>query len=188
MRSFFVAAGAATFVLVACGGKFNTSVDGSKPTNSLSPTDSQQLCLDEYNYLVSSFSLDDFASMSCAQPFTGVPDCNAAFQTCVANAKASGQWPPPQTPDCSAFQQSLASCNVTVSQYTDCITQEVNVFKSIEAKLPFCTDGEAQSAYLQAESQVSAQCLDIFKNCPIDFGGSSQSGGGTVDAGLPDGG
>jgi hypothetical protein len=176
-------------VAVACGGKFTTTVDSSKPASGLTPADSTQLCQDEYHYVVSSVSLDDFAKITCISSFQESGDCQTTFDSCVAKAEASasGTWPPTQAPDCTSFAASLAKCDVTVGQYSDCIEQEVNVLKSIESKLPFCTEGDEESAVLQADSQLSAECLNIMQECPLDFGGSSSSS--SVDAGTaPDGG
>jgi len=183
MRSTFVAAGAGVALILACGGKFNTSVDGNKPTDQLGPTDSNQLCTDEYNYITSSFSVSDLAKIACADAYDQGGDCQTTFNTCVAQSQTLAQWPPP---DCNAFAQSLAQCNTTVGQYTDCVTQEVNVLKSIESKVPFCTQGDEESAFLQAESQVSAACLQLLQECPLTFGGSSSSN--SFDGGSPDGG
>lgn len=183
MRSFIALFGAGVVVLVACGGKV-TSVDGNKQTNQLAPSDQNQLCTDEYNYITGSFSTQDLARISCSSAFENGGDCQTAFNDCVAQASTVAVWPPP---DCNAFAQALAQCNTTVSQYSDCIQQEVNVLKSIESKLPFCSQGDEEAAFIQAEGQVSAACLNLLQECPITFGGSSSSGGG-VDGGPPDGG
>jgi len=172
------------FVIVACGGKF-TSVDSSKPTNQLQPSDSNQLCQDEYNYIVSSFSKDDLVKFMCSSSFEQGGDCHTAFDTCVSQGQANAVWPPSQGPDCTAFAQALAQCDTTVGQYQTCIQQEVNVLKSVESKLPFCSQGDEESAYLQAEGQVSADCLNLLQKCPIQFSSSSSS---TFDGGAPDGG
>ncbi|HEY1954297.1 MAG TPA: hypothetical protein VGH28_01765 [Polyangiaceae bacterium] len=185
MRSYFVFAGSLAAVIAACGGKF-TAVDSNKPTNQLEPSDSNQLCHDEYDFILSSFSENDLVNLTCADAFDQGGDCHASFDACVSKAKATAVWPPAQGPDCNAFAQALAQCNTTVGQYSDCIQQEVNVLESVESKVPFCSQGDEESAFLQAEGQVSAACLTIFQKCPLQFGGSSSSS--TVDAGLPDGG
>lgn len=184
MRSFFIMMGVGGVVLVACGGKF-TSVDSSKPTNQLPASDSNQLCEDEYNYIVGSFSVNDLVNITCSNAFDQGGDCHTAFNTCVSQAKATAVWPPAQGPDCNAFAQALAQCDTTVGQYTECIQQEVSVLKSIESKLPFCSQGDEESAYLQAEGQVSATCLNLLQKCPLQFGASSSTQ--LPDAG-PDGG
>lgn len=185
MRSIFVFTLTAVALAVACGGKFDTSVSSSEPTNQLPPADSNQLCNDEYNYITSSFSVDDLARISCGGSYEQGGDCTTEFNLCVAQRQGVTKWPPP---DCTAFANGMAQCDVTVGEYTDCIQQQVNVMKSIEGQLPFCSEGEAEQAYLQAESQVSAQCLQIMKDCPVTFGGSDSSSSGTPDAGPPDGG
>lgn len=183
MRSLFVVLGVGVVAVVACGGKF-TTVDGNKPVNNLGATDADQLCHDEYNYVVGSFSVDDFAKISCSSQVDST-DCQSAFDTCVAQAKTNATWPPPGGPDCNAFNQALAQCNTTVSQYSECIQEEVNVLKSIESKVPFCTQGAEESAFLQAEGQVSTQCLDLLQKCPLQFSSSTAS---PIDAGTTDGG
>jgi hypothetical protein len=173
------------FALIACGGTM-TTVDGNENTQTLPSTDKDQLCLDTYNYVRNTFSNDDLAKLECGFTQTTSQDpvaCNSAYQACLKNAQANVQqiqWP--LVPDCTAFDNSIAQCNTTVSQYTKCLQEEVDVVKAMEGDFPFCTQAAEEQAALAAASHLSQDCIALLQTCHPAFA-PSQSGGGTVDAG-----
>ncbi len=166
-----------------------TSVSGSENTSSLSPTDQNQLCLDTYDYVKSSFSNDDIAKMECgfqgAGTTTDPSTCSSTYQTCVTKAEQQLQTnnPLPATPDCTGFDQAIAQCNTTVAEYTKCLQQEIDAIKSLESSFPLCTQAEATSAEIAAAGKISTDCIQLMQTCKISFAPSGTSGGGPVDAG-----
>ncbi len=162
-------------VLVACGGSM-TTVDGNQDTNSLSTTDQNQLCTDTYNFVKNAMSSGDIAKISCG--FAGASldggDCQTTYNTCLANAQQNQQQLPP-TPDCTGFDQAIAKCNTTVSEYTKCLQEEVDAMKSMESQLPFCTQAQEESAALQAYAKISSDCIQLMQTCSITFGPTSGS-------------
>jgi hypothetical protein len=167
--------------LAACGGAV-TSVDGNKNTNSLTPTDQDQLCLDTYNYVKSSISVDDIAKLECGFQTTSTDpsSCAQTYQTCLTTAEANAQqisWP--LAPDCTGFDQSVAACNTTVAEYTKCLQEEVDALKSLESSFPLCSTAQEQAAGIQAESRLTTDCLALMQTCQITFvpAGSGSSGG-----------
>jgi len=172
------------FALIACGGTM-TTVDGNENTSTLPATDKDQLCLDTYNYVRTNFSTDDLAKLECGFTQTTSQDpsaCESAYQACLTNAKANVQqiqWP--LEPDCSGFDQSIASCNTTVSQYTKCLQEELDAVKAMEGSFPFCTQAAEQQAAFAAASHLTQDCITLLETCHPAFApstsGSSNSGG-----------
>lgn len=173
------------FALIACGGTM-TTVDGNENTSTLPAADKDQLCLDTYNYVRNTFSTDDLAKLECGFTQTTSQDpsaCDSAYQACLTNAKANVQqiqWP--LSPDCTGFDQSIASCNTTVDEYTKCLREEVDAVKAMEGSFPFCTQAAEEQAALAAASHLSQDCLALMQTCHPAFA-PSQNGGGSVDAG-----
>ncbi len=176
-----------TFLLVACGGQV-TSVDGNKDTTNLGATDSNQLCLDTYNYVRTSLTNDDIAKMECGFKLSQDPStCSSTYESCVTTAEAQLHGTTlPATPDCTGFDAEIAKCNTTVAEYTKCLQQEVDAMKSLESSFPLCTQAAATSAEITAMSKLSQDCIQLMQTCQLTFAPSSGSGsnGGT----LPDGG
>ena len=173
------------FALIACGGTM-TTVYGNENTSTLPAADKDQLCLDTYNYVRTNFSTDDLAKLECGFSQTSTQDpsaCDSAYQACLVNARANVQqiqWP--LSPDCTGFDQSIAACNTTVSQYTKCLQEELDAVKAMESDFPFCTQAAEQQAALAAASHLSQDCIQLLDTCHPSFV-PSQSGGGSVDAG-----
>ncbi len=175
----------------ACGGKV-TSIDGNQSTTTLPASDQNQLCLDTYNYVRSTFTNDDIAKMECGLDFQSNQDpstCSSTYQTCLTKAQQQLQGTTlPTTPDCTGFDAQLAKCNTTVGEYTKCLQEEVDAMKSLEGSFPLCTQAEATSAEIAAMGKISTDCIQLMQTCQITFAPSSSSGGGVPDAGPPDGG
>jgi hypothetical protein len=180
------------FALVACGGTM-TTVDGNENTQTLPTADKDQLCLDTYNYVRNNFSTDDLAKLECGfsqSPTQDPSACQTAYQSCLTTARANVQqiqWP--LVPDCTSFDQSVASCNTTVSEYTKCLQEELDAVKAMEGDFPFCTQAAEEQAALAAASHLSQDCITLLQTCHPAFAPSSSgSNGGPPDAGPPDGG
>jgi hypothetical protein len=173
------------FALIASGGTM-TTVDGNENTSTLGTADQDQLCLDTYNYVRNTFSTDDLAKLECGFQQTQTQDpsaCDSAYQACLVNARANVQqiqWP--LVPDCTGFDQSIAACNTTVSQYTKCLQEEVDAVKAMEGDFPFCTQAAEEQAALAAASHLSQDCIALLNTCHPAFA-PSQSGSDSADAG-----
>lgn len=174
--------------VIACGGSI-TSVDGNDTTNTLTPADQNQLCTDTYNYVRNAVSSGEIAKLECGFGGAtladgGTGDCQQTYDTCVANA-STNTIPLPATPDCTAFDQAVASCNTTVATYTKCLQEEVDAMKSLESQFPLCTQAEEESASLAAYSKLTVDCIQLMQTCTITFapGGGSSSSGGNGDGG-----
>lgn len=172
---------------IACGGSV-TTVDGNKDTSNLTPTDQNQLCLDTYNYVRTSFTNDDIAKMECGFKLSQDPStCATTYTTCLTAAQAQLQQTTiPTTPDCTGFDAAIAKCNTTVAEYTKCLQQEVDAMKSLESSFPLCSQSAATSAEITAMSKLSQDCIQLMQTCELSFGPTS--GGGSSGGGLPDGG
>jgi len=157
---------------VACGGRV-TTVDGNESTANLTPSDQDQLCLDTYNYIRTSFSNDDLAKLECG--FNGATSqdpatCDTAYETCLTNARANVQqiqWP--TTPDCTGFDQQVAACNTTVGEYTKCLQQELDLVKALEGDFPLCSQAAEQAAALSAAGKLSTDCIQLLDKCHVTF-------------------
>ena len=160
------------FVAIGCGGAV-TTVDGNENTANLTPDDQDQLCLDTYNYVRNAFSTDDLAKLECGFNQTQSQDpsaCNSAYQACLTTARANVQqiqWP--LAPDCSGFDQQVASCNTTVGEYSKCLQEEVDVMKAFEANFPFCTQAAEQSAAIAAAGKLTQDCITLLDKCHPSF-------------------
>jgi len=159
-------------LIVACGGTM-TTVDGNENTSTLPTSDKDQLCLDTYNYVRNAFSTEDLARLECGFSQTSSQDpaaCNSAYQACLVNARANVQqiqWP--LAPDCTNFNQSITACNTTVSQYTKCLQEEVNVVKVMEGDFPLCSQAAQQAAAIAAAGQLSQDCIALLDTCHPSF-------------------
>jgi hypothetical protein len=181
MRSKFVF----TLVVIGCGGSV-TSVDGNENTANLTPADQDQLCLDTYNYVRNSFSNDDLAKLECGFATITSADpsaCASSYNSCLVQARANIQqiqWP--LAPDCTGFDQNVAACNTTVSEYAKCLQQEVDVAKTLESGFPYCSQAAAEAAAISAAGHLTQDCIAMFNTCKPSFV-PKNSGGGAPDAG-----
>ena len=181
------------FALIACGGTM-TTVDGNENTSTLPTNDKDQLCLDTYDYVRNALSNDDLAKLECGFNQTTSQDpsaCDSAYQACLVTARANVQqiqWP--LSPDCTGFDQSIAACNTTVSQYTKCLQEEVDAVKAMESDFPFCTQAAEQSAAIAAASHLSQDCIQLLDTCHPSFvpSSSGSSSTGSFDDGGGGGG
>jgi hypothetical protein len=169
-------------VSVGCSGSI-TSVDGSKKTNALSPTDKAQLCEDTFNYVVDAFSADDIARLACGFGATdsgGASSCQSDFDKCVSETAKQASAPlEGAKPNCTGFNASIAKCNVTVDQYTQCLEEQLDAMKTLIDKAPFCTESAITSASIGLLGSLSAECIQLISTCTISFApgptGSSDS-------------
>lgn len=158
-------------VSVGCGNTI-TSVDGSKNTNALAPTDKAQLCSDTYNYVLGAFSTDDVAKLGCGFQGASSADaasCQSTFDKCVAEATSQGKMLTGAKPDCTAFDASIAKCNTTVDQYTQCLAEAIDASKALEASVPFCSQAALTSASFTALGKMSPECLQLMTTCTLSF-------------------
>jgi hypothetical protein len=179
MRNLTLGVGTLMLVAIACGGSV-TSVDGSKSTGMLTPADQNQLCTDVYNYVVNNFSSGDAVKYECGSEAVDQANCQQAYATCIAQT--------PALPDagivmgaldCTTFDQAVAQCNTTVSEYSKCLQQELSALKSIEGQMPLCGQGALEAAELSALSNnLSSDCIQLLTTCQLTFvpGSSSSSG------------
>jgi hypothetical protein len=158
-------------VLAACGGSI-TSVDGSKNTATLSPTDQTQLCNDLYNYEKSNFSTTDELELVCGSEAANEANCQQAYQTCMSQTTL-GDAGFGATPNCTTFDQQIAQCNTTVSEYTKCFQEELTVIKNIDSMMPLCGQNAFEIAYLNAIANMSSDCISLMQTC---FGSTSSGG------------
>ena len=164
-------------VVAACGGQI-TTVDGSKNTQTLSPTDQNQLCNDVYNYVKSNFSTNDGMKLGCGFSSATQPNCQQAYNNCLAqsatvDAGAILNGPP----DCTGFNQAVAQCNTTVAEYTKCVEQEMNIIKNLEGQMPICGQAALEAADINALQSLSSDCVQLLTSCQLTF---SPTPGGTV--------
>ena len=83
--------------------------------------------------------------------------------------------------NCEGFSTYLLRCkDVTVSQFTECYKQYVDVVKTYANKMPLCDRVQAQQAAIDATGKISSQCLQTLLKC------ANTSPGGMMDAGVPD--
>jgi hypothetical protein len=169
------------FAAAACGGAV-TTVDGSKSTGTLSPTDQNQLCDDTYNYILANFSQNDIAKLSCGFQGMNQPSCPQTYDTCVTTMTATEK-PLPAVPDCTGFNQGVAKCNTTVDEYTKCLKEELDAVKAMEASFPLCDQATAQVAEINALQHLTADCVQLMQTCQIAFAPSTNKSG-SADAGT----
>ncbi len=183
-------------VAAACGGAV-TTVDGNDNTGSLTPTDQNQLCVDTFNYVKNDFSTTDLAKLECGNQESANGNtqvCNDTYNSCVTKAEAQLALENPlatATPDCTGFNEQVAKCNTTVGEYAKCFKEEIDFVKNLEGKFPLCSQSSAQAAEIIGLQSLSEDCVNLLTSCQLTFapsGGSGGSGGGTPDAGPPDGG
>lgn len=161
--------------IAACGGRV-TSVDDNKKVGSLSPTDTNMLCSDTYNYFRMQFAPDDLAKLSCGFRNQGSPTCKADYDKCVADI--TPKIGTPSTPNCTGFDQLLAKCgNVSVGQWVTCYKQAIDVMKSSVGSFPLCTQEQVQQWGLNAAGKISQECLGLWIGCSASF--NIGVGGGT---------
>jgi hypothetical protein len=152
-----------------------TSVDGNKNVKDLSPSDGEQLCHDIVNYVENNLSSDELARVACGFSSTSSGSCQADFDKCVSSIHVTT--PIPGTAECSGFEQTLKSCNVTVDQYTTCLEQVVSAFGKLSQEVPLCSQQAEEQAFIGIEGDLSAECLQLFQSCNLGFGTSTSSGG-----------
>lgn len=169
---------------VACGGQI-TTVDGNENTSTLTPTDQNQLCNDVYAYVRSNFSSSDAIKLECGFSTSSQANCQQTYNDCLAQASSnvdagalfSG------TPDCTSFDQEVAKCNTTVSEYTKCVQEEMSIVKNLEGQMPLCGQAAIEAADITALQGLSSDCVQMLTSCnvPVSTGGTI-----TVDAGTTD--
>jgi hypothetical protein len=176
-RNFIISA-----IFVACGGAIS-SVDGNKDVSTLGANDQDQLCHDIINYVETSISTNDLKKFLCGITLTSSSDpitCKANFDKCMADPNRNISYS--TMINCNGFSTTLLKCTgVTVSQFTECYKQEVDLIKSFAGKMPLCDKNSLVAAESDAINHISNQCMQVFLKCSI-----STTGGGTVDAGVPD--
>jgi hypothetical protein len=91
----------------------------------------------------------------------------------------------PTAPDCTSFAAAVASCNTTVSTYSQCVKEDINALKQLESQLPLCDPGTLEQAELQEAAQLDATCLALTQQgCDFSVGiGSSSSSSSGFDGG-----
>jgi hypothetical protein len=170
-------------IVAACGGSI-TTVDGSKSTGSLSPSDQNQLCTDIYNYTLANVSTSDELKLSCGFEAMNQPSCTQFYATCTSQSVGAFDAGVQGTPDCTAFNAQVAKCNTTVAEYTKCLEEEINALKSLESQMPLCDQASAVKAELTAYGSLSADCIQLAQTCQFTTVPSSGGNSGGNDAGT----
>lgn len=191
VRHYVARTAVVTGVLVACGGAI-TSVDGNKQVSTLGPTDQQQLCHDIVNYVETSISPTDMKKFICGISLSTSSDpaaCQSKFTTCMNDPNKNISYS--TMVNCNGFSTTLLKCTgVTVSQFTNCYKQEIDIIKIYASKMPICDRAAAQAAALDAVKNISQECLQVFQKCSISTGGGTGDPPPPppADAGLQDAG
>jgi hypothetical protein len=160
------------FALAACGTTV-TSVDGDKHLQNLSPSEGDQLCEDIANYVSDAFSGEELARIACGFAVSEGASCKSDFNDCVAHANVGT--PIADTANCDAFRETLKSCDATVGQFADCVTQMVDALGKLEQEVPLCSQQAQIDALVGLESDLSSECITLFSKCQVSFGGTSSS-------------
>ena len=121
------------------GGTSVTSISGSKPLNTLSTAEANQLCGDARSYYARSISKSNsckFAALSFALSSSAPTEADLR-SGCSSTESACGQSDAGTGP--TTCEPLPATCTATVAQYSDCIKDEAVLFSQTVSTLPGCS-------------------------------------------------
>lgn len=179
-----IIAALAIFAFCGCGSDSDgpsgvaSGVDGSKPVNTLAPSDAQALCNAVTSYGTSRVTPDSVRRAVCvgltalqiANPPT-VAQCNDSVAQCVTMAsQTTGGTTVVRTPTCAAGVPPTA-CTATVAELEACSTalidQAANAIGSITCDVWGLPPADAAKRIMDAQNRPAlAECAPIQQKCP----------------------
>ncbi len=171
------------------GGDSVTSLSGSKPLGTLTPSEATQLCDDTYAYFgraVSQATLCKAAGLTFAVSSSAPTDAQLQ-QNCASEETACLQ-ADPASASCSDI---TSTCSVTVAEYSACIAEQAATFTAGAEPLAGCatvTKNDLPAIWDFATRDLPASCASIESACaglnvPTPHAGTTNPGGSTGGSG-----
>jgi hypothetical protein len=181
MRKELLCFGFAVAVVAACGGTVAqevTTVPGAKPVGSLTEEEKKQLCEDSRAYLERALASVETSFRCQGQAFGRAQGsaCQQAYASCMQNPPPpNGSAPSGLGFNCSNTNVDPRCASVTVEEFSTCLRDVANLFKSVASKLPACSEAEVLPLMTQLQQPPSSCQALQQKGCPI-FGSTMSSG------------
>ncbi len=153
----------AASVLVGCGGGVSSGVDGSKPANTVTDAEAQDVCEAVISYQQDSYSTDsicNYAGLVAYATGGGVTACEDTVSQCKSAAANSESADPANS--CSAVNASLvAECEVTVGDIETCLTEVIDAVADGLNSLPSCSEIEGYQPEEGGSTEPSQACQNV---------------------------
>ncbi|HEX3901549.1 MAG TPA: hypothetical protein VH853_01795 [Polyangia bacterium] len=169
---------------VGCGGgssssTFSTSVPSTSPVDTLSPTQTTQLCDDVDNYLTKQVTSQSACQLAAVEATAEEAAQNTALTDQQLQAECTAFIPlacallttdaGAASPDGGATTCGTAGCTATVSQVSACVNAVGPAFSQWEAMFPSCssvTRAKLAAVSLDAGPMEPATCSALDSICP----------------------
>lgn len=132
-----------TSVLVGCGGGgVSSGVDRSKPAETVTDAEAQDVCEATIEYQANSVSVDDackfYGALAGAAAGNDAATCDAAVTACQDAADAAGDQPVNTSVCSNVTAAAVAGCTVTVGEIEDCLTEIIDASADVIKSAPAC--------------------------------------------------
>jgi hypothetical protein len=167
------------------GGTFMTSVPGSAPINTLTPTQVQTLCTDLSNYQKTAVPASilcrpagiiagDLAAQGGASDSQATQACNDAVTQCEKDPSATSGTSGAMSGTMTTMCNPPPTCTATVSEFGACITDIDATFKQFLAQFPTCAQvNSGTNLTPPADPAEPDSCKVVDMKCPSNTDGGA---------------
>lgn len=150
-----------------------TGIGGGKQIDSLSEDDRKQVCERTQEHLQDEGFYEDTKRLLCVATSAAsvsiaggdAAACEAAVSTCLKSDSGTSSG------DSCADTSSLSSCPATISEFEDCIDEQIDAMKEAAAAFDCAA---ALSGTQPPESMAGPACMALAKKCPDYFSGQGE--------------
>lgn len=150
-----------------------TGIGGGKQIDSLSEDDRKQVCERTQEHLTDEGFYDDTKRLLCVTTSAvsvsiaggDAAACEAAVSMCLAGDGGASSG------DSCDDTSSLTSCTATISEFEDCVDEQIDAMKEAVAAFDCAA---ALSGTQPPESMAGPACTALAKKCPDYFSGQGE--------------
>ncbi len=153
-----------------------TTISGSKPLNTLTSSEWQQLvCTDVPKYVSTQLgsSLNSYLCMTAAAATlaaTTVAQCQSTYTNCMSSISSGTSSGNDAGSSCTFSSSTVASCTETVAQFSTCISDDTAAAKTVfdqiaQIGIGICTNPDAGNIS-NTQTPLPASCTALIQACP----------------------